>query len=317
MISFDRKSHVKILETLLIDNKQYDLISTALHVGDQHDGHYVSFVKRRNKWFLMNDEQMEAHELPGEGGFYLMVYNLKNNRINLNHHEKRVYSQNGEDGILLKLMELLYDDTGDKNYVELGVEDGMECNTRILREQFSWCGLQIDGSHENLAINLRKEFITKENVTALLEKYDVPNHINCLSIDIDFNDFYCLREILQKHTCDIVICEYNATHLPQEDKVVPYIPDMSWETYQTNYFGVSILTLNKLCRLHGYTLVCCDSMGVNAFFVRDELLGQRPGLILNCGDVENLYQKPKYGTGPNGGHQQDPENRKYMSFSQV
>jgi ubiquitin C-terminal hydrolase len=77
MISFDRKSHVKILETLLIDNKQYDLISTALHVGDQHDGHYVSFVKRRNKWFLMNDEHMEAHELPGEGGFYLMVYNLK------------------------------------------------------------------------------------------------------------------------------------------------------------------------------------------------------------------------------------------------
>ncbi len=60
-----------------------------------------------------------------------------------------------------------------------------------------------------------------------------------------------------------------------------------------------------------------SSMGVNAFFVRDELLGQRPGLILNCGDVENLYQKPKYGTGPNGGHQQDPENRKYMSFSQV
>ena len=237
--------------------------------------------------------------------------------MNLNNHEKRVYSQNGEDGILLKLVELLYDDNSDKKYVELGVQDGKECNTRILREQFSWCGLQIDGSHENKEINLRKEFITKENVTTLLEKYNVPNHIDCLSIDIDFNDFYCLREILQKYTCDIVICEYNATHLPHEDKVVPYISDMIWEGYQTNYFGVSLLALSRLCELHGYTLVCCDSMGVNAFFVRNELLKRYPGCILNCGDVEKLYQKPKYGIGPNGGHHHDPHNRKYMSSTQV
>lgn len=77
IISFDKKCHVQILEKLIIDNKQYNLISTALHVGDQNDGHYVSFVKRRNKWFLMNDEMMKAHELPEEGGYYLMVYNLK------------------------------------------------------------------------------------------------------------------------------------------------------------------------------------------------------------------------------------------------
>ena len=77
IISFDKKCHVQILEKLIIDNKQYNLISTALHVGDQDDGHYVSFVKRRNKWFLMNDEMMKEHELPEEGGYYLMVYNLK------------------------------------------------------------------------------------------------------------------------------------------------------------------------------------------------------------------------------------------------
>jgi len=77
IISFDKKCHVQILEKLIIDNKQYNLISTALHVGDQNDGHYVCFVKRRNKWILMNDEMMKAHELPEEGGYYLMVYNLK------------------------------------------------------------------------------------------------------------------------------------------------------------------------------------------------------------------------------------------------
>lgn len=235
---------------------------------------------------------------------------------NLNRFENRVYSQNGEDGILLKLVELLYEDTKDKNYVELGVENGTECNTRILREN-SWNGLQLDGGHENLDINLRKEFITKENVNELLRKYDVPSHIHCLSVDIDFNDFYCLQEILRKYTCDIIICEYNATHLPNEDKVVPYIADMAWEKYQTNFFGVSLLTLNKLCASRGYKLVCCDSMGVNAFFVREKLLKQMNVSIKHCGDVERLYQKPKYGTGPNGGHRQDPKNREYLSYTQV
>ncbi len=68
IISFDKKCHVQILEKLIIDNKQYNLISTALHVGDQNDGHYVSFVKRRNKWFLMNDEMMKNMNYPKRVG---------------------------------------------------------------------------------------------------------------------------------------------------------------------------------------------------------------------------------------------------------
>ena len=61
MISFDSKSHIKIIENLLIQDYEY----------------YVSFVKRRNKWNLIDDETIKEHELPEEGGFYFMVYNLK------------------------------------------------------------------------------------------------------------------------------------------------------------------------------------------------------------------------------------------------
>jgi len=77
MISFDRKSHIKIIENLLIRDYEYNLISSALHVGRQNDGHYVSFVKLRNKWHLIDDETIRQHDLPEEGGFYFMVYNLK------------------------------------------------------------------------------------------------------------------------------------------------------------------------------------------------------------------------------------------------
>ena len=62
--------------------------------------------------------------------------------LDLSQFEKRVYSQNGEDGVTMKLVELIYDnDTTDKYYVEFGVENGRECNTRILREYYQWKGL--------------------------------------------------------------------------------------------------------------------------------------------------------------------------------
>ena len=78
MISFDRKSHIEIIEKILMDKYEYNLIASAVHVGLQNDGHYVAFVKRRNKWLLANDESVEEHELPKEASFYFMVYNLKN-----------------------------------------------------------------------------------------------------------------------------------------------------------------------------------------------------------------------------------------------
>jgi hypothetical protein len=98
--------------------------------------------------------------------------------MNLEQFEEKVYSQNGEDGVTIKLIELC--DCIDKYYVEFGVENGDECNTRILREKYNWNGLQMDGRYENRDINLRKEYITKENVVDLFIKYNVPKHIGVL-----------------------------------------------------------------------------------------------------------------------------------------
>jgi ubiquitin C-terminal hydrolase len=77
MISFDSKSTVKIIENILIDKYEYTLISSAVHVGNQHDGHYVAFGKCKDTWFLLNDESITKHTLPEEAGYYFMVYSLK------------------------------------------------------------------------------------------------------------------------------------------------------------------------------------------------------------------------------------------------
>lgn len=230
--------------------------------------------------------------------------------------EKKIFSQNGEDGITMKLIELIYNGNNDnKYYVEFGVQDGMECNTRILREYYNWKGLQMDGGNENNNFNLQKEFITKENVVELFKKYNVPQKINVLSVDIDFNDFYCLKEILANYCCDIIICEYNATHLANEDKIVIYEKNGGWDC--SNYFGASLLSLDKLAKKYNYSLIYCNANGVNSFFVHNDLIKDKNLQFKNLGDITKIYKPAKYGPGPNGGHRQDTYNRRYISFEEA
>jgi FkbM family methyltransferase len=227
--------------------------------------------------------------------------------------EKKIYSQNGEDGITMKLVDLIYDNHDSKYYVEFGVENGSECNTHILHEHYGWSGLQMDAGHENEHINLKRELITKENVVKLFQKYQVPKKIHLLSVDIDFNDFYCLKKILEAYTCDILICEYNATHLADEDKIVVYDANYMWD--RSNYFGASLLSLCKLAEKHQYTLVYCEKKGVNCFFVRDEILTANRLEFKDAGDISKLYRRAGYGGGPNGGHYADPHSRPYLTYA--
>lgn len=223
--------------------------------------------------------------------------------------EQKIYSQNGEDGITLYLInKILNDDSKKYFYVEFGVEDGNECNTRILRDLPNWSGLLMDGSNENESINLKKEFITKDNIVSLFKKYNVPMHINILSIDLDYNDFYILHEILKKYTCDIIICEYNSHHKSNEDKVVIYSSETMWDG--TRYFGASLLALKNLCNKFEYDLFYCDKMGVNAFFVNTKY-----GLK---NDINEVYKSPGYDyNNGKGGHKEDYMNRKYITSSEA
>ena len=169
----------------------------------------------------------------------------------------------------------------------------------------------MDGGNENNEINLKKDFITRENIVDLFKKHNVPQVINLLSVDIDFNDFYVLHEILKNYTCDIIICEYNATHLAHEDKIVKYDPNGRWD--DTNYFGVSLLSLQCLGKLYNYSLVYCNGNGVNCYLIRDDLIKNK-NLEFQT-DINIIYRPARYGNGPNGGHTQDRLNREYICSS--
>jgi len=229
--------------------------------------------------------------------------------IDLSLYEKSFYSQNGEDGVLSRIFQLI--GTSSQYCVEFGAYNGMtNSNTYLLRLQ-GWSSLLMDRMYEDSAINLHKEFITAENITALFDKYNVPHDLDLLSIDIDFNDFYVWKALGAKYQPSVVVIEYNATHLPHEDKVVKYQPYFCGEG--TNYYGASILALYHLGRSKGYSLVYADKEGVNLFFIRDDILEKKELQFKDTNDVEKLYRYPTYGKGPNGGHREDPKKRAYLT----
>ena len=133
-----------------------------------------------------------------------------------------------------------------------------------------------------------------------------------MGVDIDMNDWHVLNEIIKEHTADIIIVEYNAIIPPTEAKVVFYDPKQTWDG--TDYYGASLLAYNRLLKPEGYTLVCTDPRGVNAFFVRTSLLEERNIEFENMGDVSKLYTKPNYKNRRNGTHRKDDKNREYIKL---
>jgi len=232
----------------------------------------------------------------------------------LNMYEKKKYSQWGEDGITAALCGALYGEDTSKFFVEFGVQCGGECNTRILREA-GWDGLIMDGDNENLSINLRKEFVTRDNILELLRKYNVPKKINLLSVDIDGNDFYVIDKILKEYDVDILISEYNASRYPDEDAVIKYQEDFCWD--KSDYFGASLLALTKLMNSHGLSLVGSCFMGVNCFFVKKELVNQHLSNVSDVDNVRELYYPPRYGAYPLLGHPRDSKNRQYITSAEA
>lgn len=226
----------------------------------------------------------------------------KRKEFDINYFERKIYSQNGEDGIIEFIFNIV--DTTNKFFVEIGVEDGQQCNTRNLLEK-DWEGVMIDSNPTNISTTIKKEFVTAENVNKLFEKYSIPNSFDLLSIDVDYNTYWVWKAIT-KYFPRVIVIEYNSTIPYTESLAVEYDPFEKWDG--TNYFGASLLALKKLGDSKGYTLVGCDSFGVNAFFVKNELITEK----IKVRDIKEIYRPPKFGRFENGFYVGHPSSDKQM-----
>jgi hypothetical protein len=203
--------------------------------------------------------------------------------------EFRVFSQWGEDGLIQYLLRHVSIER--PIFVEFGVENYIESNTRFLLTNNHWAGLIIDGSAENIACvkrdpiywatNLKAEnaFITRENINDLISKNGITGDIGLLSIDIDGNDYW-IFEAIDVISPRIIICEYNSHFGPTAKVTTPYDPSFTREAahFSKIYYGASIAALNALALRKGYSLVASNSAGNNVMFVRSDSLGGLPVL---------------------------------------
>lgn len=210
----------------------------------------------------------------------------------------KVYSQNDEDGIIEEIFNRI--GTTNKKFIEFGVQDGIESNGHYLLLK-GWKGLWIECDSEavvkincsfhnviqNKKLIVAEEYITKDNINAIFEKYQQIGEVDLLSIDIDGNDYHVWKEI-EIVNPRVVVIEYNAKLPPSCEWVMPYCELHRWDGGDKH--GASLLALEKLGREKGYILVGTNISGVNAFFVRRDCAKD----LFASKSVCELYNPPRY-----------------------
>jgi len=65
------------------DNANYELFGVINHEGNPYGGHYFSFVKRDNQWFMFNDNQIQKIDTFIHPSNYCLFYR----KINKNKYK--------------------------------------------------------------------------------------------------------------------------------------------------------------------------------------------------------------------------------------
>jgi hypothetical protein len=220
------------------------------------------------------------------------------------------YSQNYEDSIITEIFSRIGERS--KVFVEIGVETGIECNTRALLER-GWRGLWIDANAEALrtarnnmkpfldsgALKIATSLVTADNVQDIIEQEleHLGASIDFLSVDVDYNTSHIWRSI--RAGTRVACIEYNAAIAPPAQWEVPYDPAATWDG--TNYYGASLKTLEQIGLAKSMSLVGCDFHGVNAFFVdTDECV--TTGKFLPPHTAEKHFEPPRYVLVGHRGH---------------
>ena len=214
-------------------------------------------------------------------GKILSELNRNKSSKNIQDYEFKVFSQNGEDGIIQFLIQNT--EIKNKTFVEFGVETYKEANTKFLLLNNGWSGLIIDGDkdamekiassdlHWKYDLKSIGNFITKDNINKIIKSAGIEGEIGLLSVDIDGNDYWVFKSI----NCinpQILIMEYNSMFGDTHKISVPYDENFvrSQKHYSNLYYGASIAALCDIANKKGYDLVGSNSFGNNLFFIRHD-----------------------------------------------
>ena len=231
----------------------------------------------------------------GSSHFGLASKNYKDVR-NLNQVEYKVFSQNGEDGIIDFLLNQL--NIQNPKFLEIGVGNYKESNTRYIFMKSPNKGMIIDNvknlkqevsKHVKLwkgDLTIIEETVTSDNIYNILKKNNFQNNLDLFSLDIDGIDYWVMKE-LPENLSKIVVTEYNATFGANLEVTVPNINNFNRTKYHYSNlcYGMSLRAIINLMKRKNYVFIGANKACNNAFFINKSEVDK---LNIDLPDLNNL-----------------------------
>ena len=254
---------------------------------------YLKILKQIPKYIDKLQDQidkLQSRQIQAQEQHLMMMGKLlsehfksKKEIASLNEVEFKVFSQYGDDGIIQWLVNHI--DFPNKTFIDFGVENFRESNTRYLMMNDNWEGFVMDGSAANIEqitsseyfwkynLSAKAVFIDTDNINRLLSEAKLGSEVGILHIDLDGNDYWIWKKI-NAISPILVIIEYNSVFGINRTITIPYDKqfDRTRAHHSNLYFGSSLASLYQLSQDKGYSFIGCNSAGNNAYFVRKDKL---------------------------------------------
>jgi len=270
------------------------------------------FVKNWMKYRRLTLRNQTAWSDPAAQTILMMKFRGLRKRdeilTNINDAGFQVFSASDEDGILLYLFSLF----GAKNrrFVDIGAAGIEGSNTANLVVNHGWHGIHIDGSESSLKFSRQfyrsrtrsrpfpplthQGFITSDNINDILENNGFVGELDLLSVDIDRIDYWVWKA-LDIVSPRVVVMEFQAA-FGNLSRTIPHVSVFDRSAHAINnppfeivYGGASLAALVHLGEEKGYDFVGCDSLRVNAFFVRKDVNSG----VLPIPDIDACLDHPR------------------------
>ena len=210
----------------------------------------------------------------------LIISEKYNNISNLAQAECKIFSQNGEDGILNYIISMLKIER--PNFIEIGVGDYTEANTRFIYDRFYPKGIIIDSEKDlkkKVLSNINywkgdliilEERISSENINNIISK-NCDFSIDIFSLDIDGIDYWIINK-LKTNISKIFVAEYNAVFGASLEVTTPNLKNFDRKKYHYSHlcFGMSLKALINIMVKKNYYFIGTKIARNNAFFISND-----------------------------------------------
>jgi hypothetical protein len=217
-------------------------------------------------------------------GYNQITQNRKNyeNIKDIKSAEVKIFSQNGEDGILDYLLYKLNLTPNSTNFIEIGVGDYREANTRFIYTLYHPKGVIVD-CIEKMNLNVKKNVnlwkgdlricntkVTSDNIEKILSEHCDFN-IDIFSIDIDSVDYWIIKK-LKKNISKIFVAEFNPVFGSKLKVTVPNIDGFERNKYHYSNlcYGMSLRALIDIMKEKNYYFLGTNLQKMNAFFISND-----------------------------------------------